>query len=433
MTTIDLQISDLHSLGIPHLDQYFGLWMVEPNHFQAVAGAIEAMDLKAHVQLRQEIAPKAELARVDTGRNADLAMIEITGTMTKYGSSMGGSGSTIRARQLIREANSDPNITGILLKLDSPGGSVAGTQELAAAVRDSEKPIVAFVEDLGASAAYYVASQASQIVANEPAMVGSIGTYTAVADFSKAAEQRGIKVHVISTGKFKGAGTPGAPVTDEQLANWQELINKSNSLFLAAVRKGRNMTAEQVADLATGQVWIASDAKSNGLIDSIGTVDQAIKQLRSLVRGAKRMSEERAATIQPQVASIQEIEQACPGADGNFVLGQIRIGATLQQAMTAHMAGQAQRIEDLCQAVEELTSERNQLQEDLEQARQSAAPGNQPLESESADHTSNGTTALAEWRAKIEETMKERDCDRAKATSIVAQKYPALQEAVLAG
>jgi len=220
-----------------------------------------------------------------------VAAIGIDGPMSKFDSKLGGT-NTIRSRFAVRMANADPEVGSILLRIDSPGGHVAGTQELAADVAASAKPVTAFIEDQGASAAYWVASQAKKIIANEMALVGSIGTYAVVHDESKAADIKGIKVHVVSSGPWKGGGQPGTEITGEQLSQIQEIVDDYSQKFVDAVAAGRGMGRKDAAALADGRVWIASKAKKLGLIDQVGTLDEAMafaadKAVRRLGRGAK--------------------------------------------------------------------------------------------------------------------------------------------------
>lgn len=154
--------ADLTTIQGATLDQYFGPWLILEERFAQQAFAIQHMDLTAHIQqhsrnsaVRQQHGGSLQIVR------DSIAMIDIEGTMTKRGSSLGGGG-TIFIRQQVRAAMNDPSITGILLRIDSPGGTVAGTKDLADDVHRATKtkPVMAFFEDTGASAAYYVGSQA---------------------------------------------------------------------------------------------------------------------------------------------------------------------------------------------------------------------------------------------------------------------------------
>lgn len=206
-----------------------------------------------------------------------VAQIRIDGPTAKSFGKFGEM-SSVFVRKAIRAASVDQAVASILLVIDSPGGYVAGTDDLArdVAAANEVKPVVAFIEDLGASAAYWVASQAGKVYANPTAQVGSIGVFAVVEDFSKAAEVAGVTVHVLSTGPLKGAGAEGSPVTDEMLAAWQTEIDDTMAHFAAAVRKGRKMSPSAFAEVSTGGTWIASKAKDLGLIDGVRTLDAVV-------------------------------------------------------------------------------------------------------------------------------------------------------------
>lgn len=213
-------------------------------------------------------------------REGGVAIIDVKGPLMKGGSKYAPL-STVEIRRALRDAVAREDVGGILLRVDSPGGSVSGTNDLAQDVADAAaiKPVHAFVEDLAASAALWIASQASHITANPTAEVGSIGTYAVVYDQSKAAELEGVKVHVVSTGPVKGAFIPGTEVTDEQVASLRTVIDALNDHFLSAVAKGRQMTRKQVDALATGETWVGKEAKARGLVDTIGSGDDAFARI----------------------------------------------------------------------------------------------------------------------------------------------------------
>lgn len=218
-----------------------------------------------------------------------IARIDIVGVMAKSSAPWATSTSTIGVRRELQKAVADPEVAGIMLAIDSPGGYVAGTHDLASDVKAAgrQKPVWAQVEDLGASAAYWVASQADRIVANSPtAMVGSIGTIQAITDLSAALEQHGIKVHVIKTGPLKGIGLPGAKVTDEQLAHLQGLANSVQESFDTAVQKGRRMTDRQLADVRHGGVLNASAALDAKLIDAVQPYGRTMAEFSAALKGS---------------------------------------------------------------------------------------------------------------------------------------------------
>lgn len=223
-----------------------------------------------------------------------IATIPINGPMMKGDSKFGGTNS-LRTRRAIRRAASDESVRGIMLQIDSPGGTVAGTGDLAGdvAAARKKKPVFAHVDDLGASAAFWIASQAEFVSANPTAEVGSIGTVAVVEDSSEAASASGVTVHVISTGEFKGAFVEGTPIPPEHLDMLQERVDDLNGHFLKAVSAGRRMPIADVRKIADGRVHIASKAKGMGLIDAVMTADQAVGALRTRIDRAARVDKAR--------------------------------------------------------------------------------------------------------------------------------------------
>lgn len=272
------------SLHVPHfarLHEYAGLWAIEPNAFATYWRAAQTMDLAAHIRAAAPATPSSGLETVSAKSGGTVAIIRAAGPLMKAASSFGGT-STIAMRRQIRAAAADPAISGILLLIDSPGGSVAGTQDLANEVKMAtrKKPVWAFVDDLGASAAYWIASQANMIFANgTTALVGSIGAVMTVYDLSAAAEKEGVKAMVFATGPLKGAGTPGSKITDEQAAYFQGLIDAAQTNFDAAVKSGRGMSQTMLNEVRTGAVFPANVALAKGLIDGIRTLESTIDAL----------------------------------------------------------------------------------------------------------------------------------------------------------
>lgn len=266
------------------LSDWTGLWAMEEAAFHAMIEFIRRVDVTAHVA---EPLPEIQsaLEKMPARKGQSMAVVSIVGTMMKSQSSFGGT-STVQMRRDIRQAAADPEISGILLAIDSPGGTTAGTDDLANEVRAARraKPVWAHVDDLCASAAYWVASQAEQIFANSStALVGSIGTFVTIYDTSEAAAMNGVKAFRFATGPLKGAGAPGTPITEEQRAYFQQLTDESQTAFDAAVKRGRGFTDKQLADVRTGGVWTAENALRMKLIDGIRplgkTVDEMIRSI----------------------------------------------------------------------------------------------------------------------------------------------------------
>lgn len=264
----------------PRLHEYFGAWAYEPERFAAQLRLLRGADLARHAAAAQPERPSnVELVAARDGQS--VAVIKAVGALMKQQSSLGGT-STIQLRRDVRQAAADPRVSAILLAIDSPGGTVAGTADLAAEVAAArrKKPVWAHVDDLGASAAYWVASQADLVYANSPtALVGSIGTVMTVYDASKAAEREGVEVLVFATGPLKGAGTLGSAVSDEQRAYFQKLIEDSQAHFDAAVKAGRGMSQAQLAAVRTGGVFLAGEAVGLKLIDGVRPLAKTLAEL----------------------------------------------------------------------------------------------------------------------------------------------------------
>ena len=270
---------------------HLGPWLIESNWFTAAVAAIKSGTWKAEGE--REIKPQAvaEGWKLITHNGhpagdvlyavnpAGVAVMEINGPMMKAQSKFGGC-STMLVRQALRTSVSDKQVGSIMLNIESPGGTTAGIAELAHEIRETnqQKPVHAHFTDIGASAAVWAGVQARRVTANAMALVGSIGVYAVLVDDSKQMEMAGIKLHLISSGAQKGAGADGV-VTEEMKSDTQKHVDAINDVFLSEIALGRNMTPKQVRELATGQVWMASEAKKLGLIDGVMSFDHALAAL----------------------------------------------------------------------------------------------------------------------------------------------------------
>lgn len=222
-----------------------------------------------------------------TGATNSIAVVPIEGVICKYASMINGmsqpDGTTTEAiQEAMQNAVADRQVKKILVEIDSPGGVVSGLPEAAQAVKDAaaEKPTVALANGMAASAAYWIASQASTLYATPEAAVGSIGVYSVIEDSSEAWARRGVKFHLVKAGAHKGIGADGLPVTEEQLAVVQQGINATHRAFIeAALIRGRGMNEKAAALVADGRVHIGNDALTWGLIDGIRFKGQLIKEL----------------------------------------------------------------------------------------------------------------------------------------------------------
>ena len=257
------------SSPLPH--ELRGCWAVSPLHMP-----FPLTQLDVFRPARQAVPITYEPGK--SGRS--IAIIKALGLLTKSATWYGTS--TLQLRNDVRNAANDPNVSGILIAIDSPGGTVAGVAEMIADVKAARKrkPVWVQIQDLGASAAYALASQADLVYANAPsALVGSIGTMIVVYDESVAAEQAGVKALLFATGPLKGAGWPGVPVTDEQKDMFSRAVQAAQQGFDAAVRSGRGLSASELEAVKTGEAFPALDALRLKLIDGVQPLEQTLSEL----------------------------------------------------------------------------------------------------------------------------------------------------------
>lgn len=285
--------------------QHFGLWLIEPTWF---AQAVQAVRRGLYVPVA--VKPQAQGPGEETApyqvEDGGVARIALHGQMQKGQSSFGGT-STVGARRAIRRAVTDEDVSAIMLHVDSPGGTVAGTHELAAEVSraNGHKPVHAYIEDTGASAAYWIASQARRLTMNPTGLAGSIGTLAVLEDTSGKMEKEGVKVHVLSTGPFKGAGWPGTEFTEEQIEHWQGIVDALNEHFLKAVRQGRGVSAAAVKGWADGRMHVGAAAVELGMVDAVEPYEKAQKAAARAGRSERRARDTVAANMKLRVAELK--------------------------------------------------------------------------------------------------------------------------------
>lgn len=214
-----------------------------------------------------------------------VAILPVSGPLFRYASWFtmvsGATSYDLLARDFA-QAMADPNVKSILLNIDSPGGEVNGVAEFADqifAARGSKK-ITAYVGGLGASAAYWIASAADEIVAADTAMIGSLGTVTQVSDTRERDAKAGIKTFTIvsSQSPYKRLD----PSTDAGMAKMQGLVDSLSDVFIAKVARNRGVSVETVTqDYGQGDVFVGAAAVNAGMIDRLGSYESVISELQS--------------------------------------------------------------------------------------------------------------------------------------------------------
>jgi signal peptide peptidase SppA len=182
----------------------------------------------------------------------------------------------------VSAAAADPEIGAIVIDFDSPGGDAMGVPEAGAriAAAAQAKPVVAMVNSQAASAAYWLASQCSEIVMAPEAMAGSIGVRTAHIDASKYYEQKGIAIKHVHAGRYKVEGADTGPPSEEYLTHLQAMVNELYGSFTKAVAKGRNLPLETARGEAFGEgrMLLAGAAVAAGMADRIDTLEATIQR-----------------------------------------------------------------------------------------------------------------------------------------------------------
>lgn len=174
----------------------------------------------------------------------------------------------------------DKKIKAIILHVNTPGGGVAASQEMYEIIKrtkDKGKPVIVSISSLGASGGYYAACGGTLIVANEGSLVGSIGVIMNLTNIKELSEKIGISETIIKSGELKDAGNPFREINEKDREYFQDIVDDSYDQFLNVVSKSRNMDKEELREIANGRVFTGRQAKEIGLVDSLGTFDDAVR------------------------------------------------------------------------------------------------------------------------------------------------------------
>lgn len=272
------------------------MFAMQPDMLDTVADIVER-------HLRSERAPAAQQGEATEGADAGphnavagrapgkgyaitadgVAVIQLGGMMARnpglIAKACMGVTSCLTVARVVEQAVEDPDVRAMVLDIDSPGGTVNGTTELAQAIRraDAVKPVVAYSGGLMCSAAYWVGSAASKVVVVDTATVGSIGVATVHCDRSAEDAQKGVTRSVIYAGAYKRIASDERPLTEEGRAYLQSQVDRLYASFVEAVAEHRGVDAEAVVqNMADGRVFIGRQALTAGLVDAIGDIETAL-------------------------------------------------------------------------------------------------------------------------------------------------------------
>ncbi|NLB34606.1 MAG: signal peptide peptidase SppA [Elusimicrobia bacterium] len=178
----------------------------------------------------------------------------------------------------LKEFRRDSRVRGVIVRINSPGGTVGATQEINAEIarlQEAGKPVVASIADMGASGGYYVAASCDKIVANPGSMLGSIGVIMTTSDMSELLKKVGINMGIFKSGEFKDTGSFHRSVTEREEELLQEIVDNAYKQFVEHVSVGRDIPLEDVIKLAQGQIFTGEQAFGNNLVDYLGDFERA--------------------------------------------------------------------------------------------------------------------------------------------------------------
>lgn len=217
-----------------------------------------------------------------------VAVVPVEGVIAKkmnLFSQVSGGASTEMVARDVKAAAADPKVKSILLYIDSPGGTVDGTQTLADLIMavSAQKPVVAFADGMMASAAYWIGSAANSVIAaSDTTQVGSIGVVATHKDVSGAEAKDGVKTTEISAGKYKRIASSYSPLSEDGMAHMQGQVDALYTIFVNDVADQRGVSTDKVlSDMADGRVFLGQDAVKAGLVDRIASLDTVIAEMEA--------------------------------------------------------------------------------------------------------------------------------------------------------
>ncbi|MCT8137367.1 signal peptide peptidase SppA [Anaerobacillus sp. CMMVII] len=185
---------------------------------------------------------------------------------------------------MLRHASQDPQVDGIIIRVNSPGGGVVESAEIHDLILEVQeeyrKPVYISMASIAASGGYYIAAPADKIFANEATITGSLGVIMQTINISELAENHGVRMDTIKSGIYKDIMSPLREMTDSERAILQSIIDDSYEKFVEVIANGRNMDRNQVLKLADGRIYSGRQALEVGLVDDLGNLDHVIEVLR---------------------------------------------------------------------------------------------------------------------------------------------------------
>jgi len=187
-----------------------------------------------------------------------------------------------RTNNLLEQAAANPNVKAVVLRVNSPGGSVVASDEIYHALLDFEKPVVVWMGEMAASGGYYISCGSDYVFAHPSTLTGSIGVISQFINAEKLLDEIGVDVVVITSGPRKDMGSLFREMTEEEQELWQEVTDEIYAGFVKIVVQARELDEETVRELGDGRVYTGRQAQELGLVDEVGALYDAIAKAAEL-------------------------------------------------------------------------------------------------------------------------------------------------------
>ena len=260
-------------------------WAILPETLQMICGIFTAAASGRGLTAEEIQARIGAAQRPSARRSGAVAVLPLHGPIAQRMNMMvavsGGTSTEMFAKQF-RAVMSEPGIGSVIIEVDSPGGTISGVEELATEIFKARgtKPIIAQVNSMMASAAFWIGAAADEIVITPGGEIGSVGVYGMHMDFSEADAKAGVKTTLISAGKFKTEGNQFEPLSDEARGAFQQRIDEVYGMFVASLARSRGVSAATVRHgFGEGRMVGAKAALELGMADRIGTMQDTLKRL----------------------------------------------------------------------------------------------------------------------------------------------------------
>lgn len=245
--------------------------------------------------------------------------------------------STANVLKQFRKALKDDHVKGILLRINSPGGTVSASQEITGALkayRKTGRPVVVSMGDMTASGGYYVASASDRIMAEPGTLTGSIGVIMHLMNYKGLADKLGVQSEVIKTGQFKDIASSYRAITPEERSILQTLCNDSYDQFVNAVAEGRKMNVADVRQIGDGRIYSGRQALKLHLVDQLGGYDDSLDVLQKMCKDKLHLTENLPVddkSSESWLSSFMESNARLPALNANSEAGLV--GQLLPESM----------------------------------------------------------------------------------------------------